>query len=167
MCILRIIMSSTPAEAAWCNGISKKNHATIDTILVSLLRTFPSHDRNLLLAWACSLKNSLDNVNGFSPNPLVFRKNPRLPCILNDNPRSLQGTSDSDSLTEHLNTLHAARVEYAKAEASQRLKQALLAKIDTSGDIRTGLFLEKRSLEWSRLCASDMVHSTAGYRPTV
>ena len=47
---LNIKLSSTPAKAAWCNGISERNHATVDNILLSLMRDFPNHDRNLRLS---------------------------------------------------------------------------------------------------------------------
>ena len=109
---LNITISSTPAEAACCNVISEWNQATVDNIFLSMLRDFPGHDteeeRNLLLSWACAVKNSSDNVNSFSPNQLVLGRNPNLPSIINENPRSLQGTTELEALRKHLNALQAA-----------------------------------------------------------
>ena len=42
-------------------------------------------DLELVLSWAVAAKNSLKNVNGFSPNQLVLGENPNFPTALNSN----------------------------------------------------------------------------------
>ena len=36
------------------------------------------------LSWAVNAKNTLHNLHGYSPNQLVFGRNPNLPSLLND-----------------------------------------------------------------------------------
>ena len=45
----------------------------------------------LTLSWAMSAKNSLKNVNGFSPNQLVLGENPNFPTALNSKLPALEG----------------------------------------------------------------------------
>ena len=133
--LLNIAAFSTGAEAAWQNGVSERNHATVDNMLLSLMRDYPSTDRNILLAWACYVKNSMTNHLGFSPNQLVFGKNPDMPSIMvDDGPRALQGKTSSSIMQQHLNILQSTREEFVKSDANDRIRRALLAKIDTSGD---------------------------------
>ena len=50
----------------------------------------------MAVAWAVSAKNSLKNVNGFSPNQLVFGKNPNFPNVSSDNLPALENKSSSE-----------------------------------------------------------------------
>ena len=79
---------TTAAEAPWQNGICERNHAVVDNILSRIVADFPSMDIETALAWACSAKNSLQQVYGFSAYQIVFGRNPKLPNILTDGPPS-------------------------------------------------------------------------------
>ena len=63
----------------------------------------------IALAWAVNAKNSLHNVYGYSPNQLVFGRNPNLPSVINDKPPGLEGTTSSEVVAKNLNALHEAR----------------------------------------------------------
>ena len=80
----------------------------------------------IALAWSLSAKNSLANVYGYSPNQLLFGKNPNLPnTLVNDLP-ALEETTSSKLIAEHLNALHSVRENFIKSESSAKLKHALL-----------------------------------------
>ena len=77
----------------------------------------------------------MSSVRGFSPYQLVFGKSIRLPNILDDPPPAWEEPQKSKELIDTLNAIHAARVEYTKAERCERLKKALKAKIRVSDTI--------------------------------
>ena len=91
------------------------------------------HDQNssveLALAWAVSAKNYLSNVFGYSPNQLVFGKNPSLPSVLTDEPSALENVTSSQVVANHLNAISATRKAIVEAESSDKLKRALARKI--------------------------------------
>ena len=63
----------------------------------------------IALAWAVNAKRSLHNVYGYSPNQLVFGKNPNIPSVINDKPSALEGTTSSEVVAKNLNALYEAR----------------------------------------------------------
>ena len=73
----------------------------------------------IALAWTISAKNTLHSVLGFSPNQLVFGRNPNLPSFLNDKLPALEGVSTN------LNVLHAARKQFIKCESLEKLRRSL------------------------------------------
>ena len=77
------------------------------------------------LVWAVTAKNALHNNLGYSPNQLVFDKNPNLPSVLTAKPPALRSCTHSQLLAEHLNALHAARTAFIASEASRKIKLAL------------------------------------------
>ena len=80
--ILDFSCSTTGAESPFQNGLCERVHAVTDVILSKLVATYPKTPLEVLLAWACMAKNTLQMNNGFSANQLVFGQNPRLPNIL-------------------------------------------------------------------------------------
>ena len=62
---VNICILTTAAESSWSNGLVEKWFGT---------KTMEDAGCNLelTLSWAVAAKNSLKNVNGFSPNQLVF-----------------------------------------------------------------------------------------------
>ena len=84
------------------------------------------------LAWAVSAKNSLANVYGYSPNQLVFGRNPNFPSVLTDDLPALHGSTSSELIADHLNALHSARKHFVQSEASSKLRQALRRKTRTA-----------------------------------
>ena len=61
------------------------------------------------LQWSISAKNSLTNVYGFSPNTLVFGRNPALPNYLENKAPANNPVTISKYIAENLNALHTAR----------------------------------------------------------
>ena len=127
--VLNVYKDTTAAEAPWQNGLNERNHALADNILKQVMRDFPELDLKTALAWACSAKNSLTTVYGYSPYQLVYGKNPRLPNVINDQPPAWTTKPKSEVLIKHLNALHSTREAFIKAEKSEKLKIALKSKI--------------------------------------
>lgn len=86
----------------------------------------------IALSWALQAKNSLMNIQGFSPNQLVFGKNPKVPQISTNKEGSLREKTPSTIVREMLNTLQKAREEYIAAENNNRLKRAIKCKVENS-----------------------------------
>ena len=80
-------------------------------------------DWETTLAWALSTKNSLINVNGFSPHQIVFGKKIKIPLICVDQPSD--DLPENEIVTRHLNALHATRQAFTTTESSRKLKLAL------------------------------------------
>ena len=89
------------------------------------------------LVWAVSAKNSLHNNLVYSPNQLVFGKNPNLPSVLTAKPPALRTVTPSELIAEHLNALHAARRAFIQSESSDKLKTALQRQ---TRDVTTKVF---------------------------
>ena len=81
------------------------------------------------LAWAVNAKNSLHKVYGYSPNQLVFGRNPNLPSVINDKPPALERTTSSEDVAKNLNALHEAHKAFIENEASEKCRRALRHKI--------------------------------------
>lgn len=127
--ILNVRDITTGAESPWQNGLCERNHALADNILDRIHEDYPDNDLNTKLAWACMAKNSLQMVYGYSPNQLVFGKNPKLPNIITDGPPAWEQSTMSEKLATHLNTLHSARKAFIQSESCHKLKLALKNKI--------------------------------------
>ena len=129
--LLNTQILATAAEAPWQNGMTKRHNG----ILANMINKIIEDTRCSLttaLAWAVSAKNSLSNVYGFSPNQLVFGRNPNFPSILHDDLPALGTKTSSELVAEHLNALHSARKSFIESEASAKLRQALLRKTRTA-----------------------------------
>ena len=110
-------------------------------------------DLELALSWAVAAKNSLKNVNGFSPNQLVFRGNPNYPTALNSKLPALEGKSSSEIVASNINAMHAARQAFIQSESSDRIRRALEYQTRTSVDVRclTGdivYYKRKNNSQW-------------------
>ena len=62
-----IKIKTTAAESPWSNGICERHNASITETLLKV-KEDSKCDWDTALAWALSAKNSLINVNGFSPH---------------------------------------------------------------------------------------------------
>ena len=89
----------------------------------------------LTLSWAVAGRNSVKNVNGFSPNQLVFRENPNFPTALNSKLPALVGLSFSRAVANNINAMHTARQAFIQSESSDRFRHALQYQTGTSGDV--------------------------------
>ena len=126
--LLNLELKTAGAESPWSNGITERHKGIIGNMVDKIL-----HDQNcsveLALAWAVSAKNSSSDVFGYSPNQLVFGKNPNLPSVLTDEPPALENVTSSQVVADHLNAIFAARKAFVEAESSDKLKTALGRKI--------------------------------------
>ncbi|GAB1610627.1 hypothetical protein Ahia01_001349000 [Argonauta hians] len=107
----------------------------------------------IAVAWSVSAKNALKNVHGFSPNQLVFGRNPNIPTVLNSKPPALEGVTSSKLIAQHLNAMHTARAAFIQAEASEKLRRALMKKtrMSTVHSYKTGhevYYKRKDSRRW-------------------
>ena len=128
---INLKLFTTGAHSPWQNGLCEKNHAHTDNILQSVLRDYPQLSLKAALTWACTAKNSLTTVHGYSPFQLVFGRNIRLPNILNDPPPTYEIKTMSKALADNLAAIHATREAHMKAESCEKLKKALKHKVRT------------------------------------
>ena len=126
---LNIFIRTTPGESPWSNGITERHNAILGNMINKLMMDeSKNYPIEVIVAWAVSAKNALHNAYGFSPNQLVFGKNPNFPSVLIDNPPALEGKTSSEVIANHLNAMHAARQAFVQAEASEKLRRAIKAK---------------------------------------
>ena len=131
---LNIRICTTAAESPWSNGIVERHNAILG-LTVSKTMEDTNCNLELAVAWAVSAKNSLKNVNGFSPNQLVFGKNPNFPNVCDDRLPALQNKSTCEIVADNLNALHAARQNFIKSESSKKIRDALRHKTRTFSDV--------------------------------
>ena len=129
--LLNTRILTTAAESPWSNGITERHNALLAG-MVEKVREDTKCSLEIAVAWSVSAKNSLKNVHGFSPNQLVFGRNPNVPTVMNGKPPAHEGTTSSELIAGHLNAMHAARKSYIESEASEKLRRALRKKGRTS-----------------------------------
>ena len=78
-----IEIMTTAAESPWSNGVCERHNAVIGDMVTKIVAETKC-SLEIALAWAVNAKNSLHNVYGYSPNQLVFGRNPNLPSVIND-----------------------------------------------------------------------------------
>ena len=125
--LLGVEVLQTAAESPWSNGICERHNAIIEN-MVEKVMCESKCSIDVALAWAVSAKNSLHNSYGYSPNQLVFGRNPNLPSVLTDDLPALEGVTSSELLAKHLNALHSARRAFIENESSEKLRRALRSK---------------------------------------
>ena len=82
------------------------------------------------LAWAVNAKNSLSNINGYSPYQLLLGVNPSIPSLDNpyESPTCLEQETPSQNVAKHLQAMYNARKQQMAAEADERIRRALRSK---------------------------------------
>ena len=124
-------MKTTGAESPWSNGVCERYNGVIEKCVIKTLEdTKCSFD--IAVAWGVSAKNTLNTMHGFSPNQLVFGKNPSLPSVALNKPPALEGVTACDVVAENLNAMHAARKAYIASESSEILRRALRHQVRPS-----------------------------------
>ena len=105
---LNTSVRSTAAEAPWSNGINERHNAILGDMILKVMK-----DRKcslpIAVVWSVSAKNSLANVYGYSPNQLVFGRNPSFPSLLDSKLPALDQSCSSVILQQHLSAMHDAR----------------------------------------------------------
>ena len=120
-----ITLMTTAAESPWSNGLCERHNAVLADLIGKAKREY-NISTKVALPWAISVKNTLTNVYGFSPNQLVFGRNPNLPEAMNDKPPA--GNECANYLKEVLTSLHAARQGFVQQQSSEKLRRALARK---------------------------------------
>jgi hypothetical protein len=133
--ILNVEKITTAADSPFQNGLCERNHAVVDNMLLKMEEQCPGTPIDVLLCWANMAKNSLQMCHGFSSYQLVFGKNPNLPNIMTEQPPAHEGSSTSEMLVRHLNSLHAARKAFIESETDERIRRALRNKIRASEQV--------------------------------
>ena len=113
------------AYSPWSNGIVERHNAVIENMVLKIMEDGSCSIKNALV-WAISAKNALQNNRGYSPNQLVFGRNPNLPSVLTAKPPALRTYTPSKLITEHLNALHLARKSFIESESSKKIKLSLI-----------------------------------------
>ena len=130
-----IKIKTTAAESPWSNGLVERHNLVLANMLDKVIDE-TGCSLEIALAWCLNAKNSLYNVEGFSPFQLSVGCNPVLPNILNDNLPALSNRPSSEILKDNLNALHMAREAFIQSENSEKIRRALSHPVRTSGDIK-------------------------------
>lgn len=130
-----ITVKTTAAYSPWSNGtVERHNGLLAETLDKVIAETGCNID--LAIAWSVNAKNSLANVNGFTPYQISIGTNPKLPSLLNDKLPALTAESTSEIVCKNLEILHSARKAFLESENSSRLRRAISRNIRTSGDTK-------------------------------
>ena len=129
-----IRVTTTAAESPWSNGCNERYNGIISEMVKKVLNETKC-SLEIALAWAVSAKNSLENHYGYSPNQLVFGKNPNYPSILYDKPPALENGTTNELIRNNLNALHASRSAFIQKESCEKLRRAMLYKVRPTGEI--------------------------------
>ena len=128
---LNIIVRTTAAQSPWSNGLNERHNGLLGESVKKTLEDVKC-DFDIALAMAVSAKNTLHNFNGYSPNQLVFGRNPNYPSFLNDQLPALEGVSTSEMIASIINAKHAAWRAHIENESSEKLRRAVRHQVRTS-----------------------------------
>lgn len=128
-----IRVSTTAAESPWSNGCNERYNGIISEMVEKVLADTKC-SLEVALAWAVSAKNSLQNHYGFSPNQLVFGRNPNYPSILYDELPALENKTSCEIVRTNANARHSARSAFIQKESCEKLRRAMLHKVRPTGE---------------------------------
>ena len=99
----------------------------------------------------------MQNVNGYSPNQLVFGKSPSFLAVFNNDHPALESSAANEVVAEHLNALHAARKAYIATESCEKLRRVMKHRVRpaTSLFYQTGdvvFYKRNESSKWKGPC---------------
>ena len=123
-----IVITSTPAESLWSNGIVERHNAVLGKMVHKLMLDEKRFPIDVIVAWSVSAKNALNTCYGYSPNQLVFGRNPNFPSNLTNNPPAMEDITYSELVSKHLCAMHEARKAFIEAESNDKLRRALKTK---------------------------------------
>ena len=123
-------ITTTAAESPWSNGINERHNGILGEMIYKTMED-ANCSLDVAISWAVCAKNSLSNINGYSPQQLVFGKNLSLPSVLHDKLPALESKCYSETMRKNLNAMHSARKSFIEAESSEKLRRALRSKTRT------------------------------------
>ena len=124
---LSIQLVTTPAQTPQANGLCERMGKVVEVTVGKLRHQFPEVDLQVLVDRAAMAHNSMDDVEGFTPNVLVFGKGVRLPSPIHDNLAALSSVAGGTA-PQRILAIAAARSEYAKLAADRSLYAVLTSK---------------------------------------
>ena len=122
-----IKLLATAAESPWSNGLCEK---TVGILKESMRKMRDEEDVSckMALRWVVCARNCLVNNGGFSPNQLVFGRNPALPNLVGEessNPASREKGTEEGFVRDTLNAIQKAREVFIRNESCSKLRIAL------------------------------------------
>ena len=128
---MNITVKNTAGRSPWSNGIVERHNLVISEMLEKVLAESKC-DFDAALSWCLTAKNSLQNVNGFTPYQIAIGRNPTFPMAVENDLPANTSVPVSDVVRNNLNTMHQARETYIKLENSQKLKRSVSSNARTS-----------------------------------
>ena len=119
-----IKLMCTAAESPWSNGVCERMNYLLG-ISVQRIMTQMKVNVHITLSWAVTARDSLHNHNGFSPNQLVFGKDPAFPNILDCDPPALE-VPTAKIIIDKQNARDAAWEGHTCRDSNERIRRALL-----------------------------------------
>ncbi|CAG2194339.1 unnamed protein product [Mytilus edulis] len=116
------------------NGFLERHNQTLTYTLLKL-KAVNNFDLDIALIWALMAKNAVNNEHGYCPYQLVYGRNPNLPSVLTDKLPAHEGTTMSEIVGKHIQTLHSARTAFTRSECSKRIHRALRKQTRPGGII--------------------------------
>ena len=86
------------------------------------------------VVWAVSAKNSLSGHQGYSPNMLVFGRNPNYPNVLTSELPALETQVSRVTVENNLEAMNSAREAFIQSECSEKIKRALKHTVRSCND---------------------------------
>ena len=80
-----IVIMSTPAESPWSNGIVERHNTVLGKMVHKLMIDEKRSPIGVVVARSASIRNVLNTCYDYSPNQLVFGRNPNFPSNLTNN----------------------------------------------------------------------------------
>ena len=96
---LKIVVRTITGQSSWSNGLSERHNGVLGEMVKKTLED-AGCNFEAVLSWAVSAKNTLHNSHGYSPNRLVFGRNPHLTSLLNDQLSALEGISTNEIVAD-------------------------------------------------------------------
>ena len=128
---MNITVKNTAGRSPWSNGLVERHNLVISEMLEKVLAESKC-DFDAALSWCLTAKNSLQNVNGFTPYQIAIGRNPTFPFAVENDLPANTSVPVSDVVKNNLNAMHQARESYIKSENSQKLKRSVSSNARTA-----------------------------------
>ena len=122
-----IKMLTTPAESPWSNGLCER---TVGLIKEGMRKMVEEENikKEMALGWVVFAKNCLGSKGGFSPNQLVFGRNPVIPNLVDEegvSVVSVERGQEEQLVRDNLNAMQKAREVNIKNESCTKIRTAM------------------------------------------
>eukprot|EP00170_Pyropia_yezoensis_P001149 contig_5174_g1153 len=121
----------TAGQSAWSNGVRERHNGVIKHMVTTLASEYLAAALQELLYHTCFAKNSLAVHNCASPFQLATGSQPRIPSVLSDDMPAMQEghLPTEEDLARTVAMLSESRAVFARAEASQSVRRALIRRV--------------------------------------